>query len=87
MGVVWIPLDDLGWLSSYTIGQIRQSRDGNEGVFIQQMFAPEFNLIDGGESGQRNGFRRRIDFVQCSFRSCHKKELITTNVLILLLPR
>src|SRR5262245_61476025 len=48
------------------------------------MLTPEFDLIDGGESGQRNGFCRRIHFVQCALRSCHKEELFTSNVLIFL---
>ena len=34
------------WLSRHTIGQVRQRGDGDAGVFIQQMFAPEFDPID-----------------------------------------
>ena len=73
MGLSGSPLTTCdGFLSHGSVKYVIAAME-MRGVFIQQMLAPEFDLIDGGESGQRDGFRRCIDFVQCVFRSCHKK--------------
>ncbi len=54
------------------------------GVFIQQMLTLEVDLIDRGQGRQRNRLRRRIHFVQCALRPCHKKDLALTRCLTIL---